>query len=168
MAASSSAPLSNTSQEAFRQFYTQVQNLQNTNRDNLRSKLERLDRAYQREQDLTKENHRAKQANRSGDSDRFQNVTVPVVMPQVEAATAHPAGRYAAGELFVHPDAKLAVHMQIVGFNPMRRDNTDGLLDLLTYAPKVVEEFAEYIIASNIIESQEFDALEVLDFNSPF
>lgn len=75
---------------------------------------------------------------------------------------------YAAGETFVHDEAKPAVHMQITGFNPMRRDNTDGLLDLLTYAPKVVEEFGEYIVASNIIESQEFDALDVPDFNSPF
>lgn len=75
---------------------------------------------------------------------------------------------YAAGEVFVHKDAKAAVHMQITGFNPMRRDNTDGLLDLLTYAPKVVGEFGEYIVSSSIIETQEFDALEVPDFNSPF
>ena len=75
---------------------------------------------------------------------------------------------YAAGELFVHADARTAVHMQITGFNPMRTDNTDGLLDLLTYAPRVVAEFGEFVIASNIIETQEFDALEVLEFNSPF
>ena len=75
---------------------------------------------------------------------------------------------YAAGETFVHDDAKPAVHMQITGFNPLRRDNTDGLLDLLTYAPKVIEEFGEYVVASNLIESQEFDAIEVPEFNSPF
>ena len=75
---------------------------------------------------------------------------------------------YAAGEIYVHADVKTTVHMQIAGFNPMRRDNTDGLLDLLTYAPKVIQEFGEFVIASNIIESQEFDALEVLEHNSPF
>jgi len=75
---------------------------------------------------------------------------------------------YAAGELYVHDDAKAAVHLQITGFNPLRRDNTDGLLDLLTYMPRIVEEFGEFVIASNIIESQEFDALEVPDFNSAF
>ena len=75
---------------------------------------------------------------------------------------------YAAGEMFIHEEAKAAVHMQITGFNPLRRDNTDGLLDLMTYAPKVIEEFGEYVVATNLIESQEFEAIEVPDFNSPF
>lgn len=75
---------------------------------------------------------------------------------------------YAAGELFVHKAAKLDVHLQITQFNPLKRDNTDGLLDLLTYAPRVLQEFGEFVIASNIIESQAFDELEVPDFNSPF
>ena len=75
---------------------------------------------------------------------------------------------YSAGELYVHDDAKPAVHIQIAGFNPLRRDNTDGLLDLLTYMPRVVEEFGEYVIASNIIEAQEFEAIEVPEFNSAF
>lgn len=75
---------------------------------------------------------------------------------------------YAQGELFVHDNCKLEVHLQVTQFNPLRRDNTDGLLDLLTYAPRVVQEFGEYVIASNIIESQEFDALEVMEHNSPF
>jgi len=58
--------------------------------------------------------------------------------------------------------------MQITQFNPLKRDNTDGLLDLLTYAPLVVQEFGEYVVQGNIVESQEFDALEIIDFNSPF
>jgi hypothetical protein len=75
---------------------------------------------------------------------------------------------YAKGELFVHPKAKTAVHMQITSFNPLKRDNTDGLLDLLTYAPRVVQEFGEYVVAMNIIESQEFEECDVMEFNSPF
>jgi len=75
---------------------------------------------------------------------------------------------YAAGEIFVHADCKLDVHLQITQFNPLKRDNTDGLLDLLTYAPRVIQEFGEFVVAGNIIESQEFDAIEVPDFNSPF
>ena len=75
---------------------------------------------------------------------------------------------YAAGEMFVLDEAKPAVHLQITGFNPLRRDNTDGLLDLLTYAPRVLEEYGEYVIASNILESQEFEAIEVPEFNSAF
>lgn len=75
---------------------------------------------------------------------------------------------YAQGEIYVHDDAKAAVHLQITGFNALRRDNVDGLLDLLTYMPRVVAEFGEFVVASNIIETQEFDALEVVEFNSAF
>jgi len=75
---------------------------------------------------------------------------------------------YAAGELYCHEDARLELHLQITQFNPLKRDNTDGILDLMTYAPRVVQEFGEYVIASNIIESQNFEALEVPEFNSPF
>jgi hypothetical protein len=75
---------------------------------------------------------------------------------------------YASGEIFVHYDCKLEVHMQITSFNPLKRDNTDGLLDLMTYAPGVIQEYGPYIVAQNIIETQEFDALEVPEFNSAF
>jgi hypothetical protein len=75
---------------------------------------------------------------------------------------------YAAGEIYCHQDCKLELHLQIVQFNPMRRDNTDGLLDLMTYAPRVVQEFGEFVVASNIIESQEFEGIEVPDYNSSF
>lgn len=75
---------------------------------------------------------------------------------------------YSAGEVYVHGDCRLQVHTQISSFNPMKRENTDGLLDLLTYAPRVMVEFEEYIIGGNIIEQQEFEGVEVLEFNSPF
>lgn len=75
---------------------------------------------------------------------------------------------YAKGETYIHEDAKAAVHSQVTAFNPLKRDNTDGLLDLMTYSNKVVEEYAEYVIAGNIIETQEFEAIEVPEFNSPF
>lgn len=70
---------------------------------------------------------------------------------------------YAKGELFITDDCKPAAHLQIVNFNPLKRDNTDGVLDLLTYAPRVLLEFSEFIQISNILESQEFAALEVHD-----
>lgn len=75
---------------------------------------------------------------------------------------------YAKGELYVHAECKLDVHMQITQFNPLKRDNTDGLLDLLTYAPRVISEYGEFVVAGNIIESQEFDAIDVPEFNSEF
>lgn len=75
---------------------------------------------------------------------------------------------YSAGEIYVHERCKTVTHLQITQFNALRRDNTDGLLDLLTYAPKVVEEFGEYVVAGNIIESQEYNAIEVPDENWAF
>lgn len=74
----------------------------------------------------------------------------------------------AKGELFIEEEAKAAAYTQIISFNPMRRDNTDGVLDLLTYASKTIEMYGEYIVSNNLIETQEYDAMEVPNFNSPF
>ncbi len=72
------------------------------------------------------------------------------------------------GEIFVEEKAKAATYAQTISFNPMRRDNTDGILDLLTYANKVIEMFGEYIVTITTIESQEYDAVEVPAHNSSF
>ncbi len=75
---------------------------------------------------------------------------------------------YLAGEIHISPESKAAVHLQITQFNPLKRDNTDGLLDLLTYAPRVMDMYAEFIVSLNVINQQEFNAIEVQEFNSPF
>lgn len=75
---------------------------------------------------------------------------------------------YSAGELFIVGDARLPAHLQITQFNPMRRDNTDGILDLLTYAPRVVQEFGEYVLSGSIIECQEYEGVEVPELNTCF
>jgi hypothetical protein len=75
---------------------------------------------------------------------------------------------YLKGEIWVHPDCKAAVHLQITSFNPLKRDNTDGLLDLLTYAPRILEMYGDYIAATAVIPSQDFNAVSVPSFNSPF
>jgi hypothetical protein len=72
------------------------------------------------------------------------------------------------GEVGLHPRVRPAVFMQVSQFNPLRRDNTDGLLDLLTYAPKVLELYGTEILNSNIVAEQESLALEVIHDNSPF
>ena len=72
------------------------------------------------------------------------------------------------GEVYIHPEAQPAAHLQCSAFNPLLRNNTDGILDLLTYMPKVLELYAAQLISSNIIEMQESEALEVQEFNSPF
>lgn len=64
---------------------------------NLREKMCDVDRTYMREKDRTKENERAKVANRYGDADKYQNITVPVVMPQVESAVQYQASVFLTG-----------------------------------------------------------------------
>lgn len=97
MVASTVVPLSKKSQSAFIEYYRSVQSLQNVTRTDFRSRLEQVDRSYMRELDNTEENLRAQRANQSGDPNRFQNMTVPVVMPQVETAVTYQASVYLTG-----------------------------------------------------------------------
>ena len=70
---------------------------------------------------------------------------------------------YLSGELYVHPECKAAAHLQISQFNPLKRDNTDGILDLLTYMPKVVDMYGEYVMSLNVIQVEDWGTLELTD-----
>lgn len=88
--------LTRASQEAILQYsrncYTQQSMM-----FNIREQLRAIDLAYIRENDLTKANQRARIANRYGDADKYQNITVPVVMPQVEAAVVYQSSVFLTG-----------------------------------------------------------------------
>jgi hypothetical protein len=77
-----------------------------------------------------------------------------------------------AGEILIHPNCKAQVNSQISSFNPLKRDNTDGLLDCLTYGPKVMEMYGHLLLGGTIIEEQEFGSMKHPDYyaltNSPF
>ncbi len=88
--------LSTNTQAALLDFHRQCYQQFNS-QWNLRGSMEIIDRQYAREVDWTTENQRAKAANRAGDSDRFQNITVPIVMPQVEAAVTYQASVFLTG-----------------------------------------------------------------------
>lgn len=66
--------------------YAQKAHEQLHNQFSLRSHLETIDRYYMREDDFTEEQWKARLANAGGDKKKMQNITVPIVMPQVEAA----------------------------------------------------------------------------------
>lgn len=72
---------------------------------------------------------------------------------------------YQAGEILVHGDLRAEVHAQIVVFNPLKENNQDDILDLLTYAPRVQAEFGEFIVNIGEIRELEFDAIELDDDN---
>jgi len=88
--------LSRKAQEGIIQFQKQAYSLTNQ-QWNIREQLRQIDLAYIREADLTTENQRARLANSYGDSNRLQNITIPVVMPQVESAVAYQAAVFLQG-----------------------------------------------------------------------
>jgi len=97
MAASTSVPLSQISQASFLQFYKSSQDLQQTFRSGLRNRMEEIDKVYQREMDKTVAQARAKAANKIGNSDRLQNITVPVVAPHVETSVTYQTSVFLTG-----------------------------------------------------------------------
>lgn len=97
MAAATPIPLSRSSQEAFIAYYNSVQDTLNTVRDTSRSRYEEIDLSYQRETDHTYAHQQSKKANKAGDTSKYQNVTIPVVMPQVEAAVTYQTSVFLTG-----------------------------------------------------------------------
>lgn len=73
-------------------------------------------------------------------------------------------------EILIHPEVRAAVFTQITGFNPLRRDNTDGILDLITYIPRVISEFGHMIAYSSPMMQGDLGDTSVVDEleNSPF
>lgn len=67
---------------------------------NLRAGLEWRDRVYYRETDWTAEQLKARWANYWGDARKMQNITVPVVQPQVEATVGYLTEVFCTGEPF--------------------------------------------------------------------
>lgn len=88
MAAPTTAmPIDATAQAGVVAYLNSAQSLYGTSY-NIRSQLMQRDQAYYREGDLSTEELRAKAANQTGDKKKLRNVTVPVVMPQVESQLA--------------------------------------------------------------------------------
>ncbi len=63
----------------------------------LRTRMEQIDRAYQREDNQDGDNLRAKQANRYGDKSKLQDMTIPIIQPQVDSMQAYLAGVFLTG-----------------------------------------------------------------------
>lgn len=59
-----------------------------------------------------------------------------------------------AAEIILTEKVRALCFQQISQFNPVKTDNTDGILDLLTYAPRVLSEFGDYITINNPLSEQ--------------
>ena len=97
MASSTVVPLSTTAQTAFIGYYKSIQDLAGYTREVSRARYAAMDAAYQREVDSTQEQAAAKAANRAGNPEPVQNIIVPVVMPQVEAAVVYQTSVFLTG-----------------------------------------------------------------------
>lgn len=110
----------------------------------------------------------------------FQFIFQQMGLTGIEVVEIYPGGRaknsrilamlqaYAKGELFVDDSCKAEVHYEITQFKPLTTDNVDNILDLLTYMPRVLAEFGEFVMMSSVIIQQETAAIEVPDYNSCF
>ena len=96
MSANTPMLLSTNSQAAIVTFLKQCY-AQNSQNWSLRTNMLVVDREYAREVDLTEEHQRAKLSNRAGDTARLQNITVPVVLPQVESAVTYQTSVFLTG-----------------------------------------------------------------------
>lgn len=90
-------PLKKNSQDIVIEYYSSLQESQNIMRSAFRSNLEKIDKLYQREVDVTDENEKAKAANRAGDPSRIQNITVPITKTQVSSALVYQASVFLTG-----------------------------------------------------------------------
>lgn len=90
MAAPQAFNISKVSQESILQFHKTAPTLIEK-QWNIRESMRQIDVAYIREADFTKEQEKARLANILGDADKFQNITVPIIKPQVRAAVAYQA-----------------------------------------------------------------------------
>jgi len=67
-----------------------------------------------------------------------------------------------SGDIIIHPEVKAQVHYQISQFKPLKRDNVDGILDLLTYSPRVLSEYGDFIAMQAPLAAQEIGEARVL------
>lgn len=73
-----------------------------------------------------------------------------------------------AGEVGYSPNVRGPVLSQILSFNPLKTNNTDGVLDCLKYAPKVIELYGPNIVSMTTLGDQTVSNLGVVEYNSPY
>lgn len=88
--------LSNKAQDNIVQFYRSCASITSATW-NMREQLLQIDKLYMRETDRTMDDAKARFANMAGDSSKFQNITVPIVMPSVEAAVTYQTSVFLTG-----------------------------------------------------------------------
>lgn len=73
-----------------------------------------------------------------------------------------------AGEIILHAKVKQQVVHQIANWNPLKRNNEDGILDLLAYCSRVLELYGPMLASETTIEVQDASSAEVVEDNHAF
>ena len=97
MATNTPTIISPKAQAGLLEFQRQCYNMLNT-QWNIREQMRQIDLTYAREVDQTAVNQKSKLANRYGDSNKFQDITMPVVLPAVESAVVYQSSVFLSGE----------------------------------------------------------------------
>lgn len=71
-------------------------------------------------------------------------------------------------ELWLHPNVRNLVFTQIANWNPLKRDNVDGLLDLCTYGPKMIESYGALLASDETNAVIESSQLPINETDMPF
>jgi hypothetical protein len=71
-------------------------------------------------------------------------------------------------EMLLHPRVKGSVIGQLTGWNPLKRDNVDGILDILGYAPQMLEKYGHLMSIEGEIINQEYENSTVVAVNCQF
>lgn len=90
MAPTTAFQISKASQEGLIQYHRTAPTVISQQWD-IKEQMRQVDISYIREADMTDENVRARLANTYGDANKIQNITIPIIKPQVRAAVAYQA-----------------------------------------------------------------------------
>ncbi len=95
-----------------------------------------------------------------------KNKRIGEMFKQLVSTPNHPP------EIGITENVRSSVLHQVSQFNALRTDNTDGILDLLTYAPRALAEYGEYISIQNPLDGTVYEDASSLKYsetaNSPF
>ncbi len=96
-----------------------------------------------------------------------KNSRILTMFKQLLPSATNPTG---APEIYLSSRVRSQILSRITQFNPLKSNNIDNILDVLTYIPRVLECYGEFIGSSLTLEFQEFHSIPVLTetANSPF
>lgn len=74
-------------------------------------------------------------------------------------------GLLAVGKILLGEDVRSRVVHQIVHWNPLKRDNVDDLLDIIAYAPKMLELYGYLIALEDAVRQQDAGQIRTMEMH---